>query len=674
MTDVSGDTATNHLSLPDELILMLLNEQNGYFHQIPGWKLHCAIAGAVLAELSLQSRIDTDTESLILMDRKKTGDPVLDPFLEEIAGESASRNARYWIEHLASKAESVIDLTLDRLVEQKILEHHDGEFWTLAPAHWLTQHHDDAHKATANQFIKARISEVIFSDMIPDVRDVIIVCLVNACDVFRFIYELDEEDEERIRSICRMDLIGRSISEAVEQNIVNPIARSTLSRQIPKVPLRRVLFNRHLRSRLVPALFADLAKEYGPVFTIQPPFSKPLTFVAGPAANRWVHQHGRSYLTARGYFGDFEKVYGATGVLSALDGGDHFRLRRAMASTYSRERLSGQMDLLFQHVRQFMADWKVGDVHPARGLCRQLVNAQLSPLHVGVESQDLLDDLVAYKERALSVRITKTLPGFMLRTPGMKRRAKAVDALFRRVLSVHTPAQRMGCPRTLADDVLGLHASDPQLVPESNLRFALTASALTSVYFGDMVSFALYAMVSQPDLHERIRGEADALFADGDPKGEDFTPSTTNVTRRFIRECLRMYPVIPMSIRDVVNSCVIEGYEIPVGTRLYIAQTASHYMDDVFPDPSTFDIDRYQPPRDEHRSPGWAPYGLGTHTCLGTQQAFLQMTANLMLVTRHFTLALSPPDYDLRFDPFPSMKPSRKLKFHVKEKRHPLPV
>ena len=76
---------TQKLSLPEELILMLLNEDNGYFHQVPGWDLNCAIAGAVLAELSLLSRIDTDMESLFLVDKTETGDPALDPILKEIA-------------------------------------------------------------------------------------------------------------------------------------------------------------------------------------------------------------------------------------------------------------------------------------------------------------------------------------------------------------------------------------------------------------------------------------------------------------------------------------------------------------------------------------------------------------------------------------------------------------
>ncbi len=124
MTAAAECTKIQPLSLPDELILMLLNDQTGYFHQVPGWRLQCAVAGAVLAELSLLSRIDTDMESLVLLDPTETGDPALDPLLKEIADEPDQRNARYWVERFAGQAETVIDLTLDRLVDLEILEHH----------------------------------------------------------------------------------------------------------------------------------------------------------------------------------------------------------------------------------------------------------------------------------------------------------------------------------------------------------------------------------------------------------------------------------------------------------------------------------------------------------------------------------------------------------------------
>ena len=399
---------TQTLSLPEELILMLLNEDNGYFHQVPGWDLNCAVAGAVLAELSLRSRIDTDMESLFLMDQTETGDPAMDPILKEIASEPGQRSTQFWIERLAPHAESVIDLTLDRLVALKILEYHDGDFWTLTQAGWHRELYGNTSEGTAGQFIKTRISRAIFMNEIPDPRDIIVICLVNTCDVFRFIFQLDEEAEERIQLICKMDVIGRSIADAVSHNLAGPLLRhSALTKKIPAVSLRKVLFNPHVRKGNIPALFADLAQEYGPVFEIRPPFAKPMLFLAGSRTNHWAHKRGRMYLRSKDYFADFEKVYGASGVMPSLDGADHFRLRKSMSAAYSRRRLEGQLDQLYHHARNHMANWTVGDSYTATNMSRRMVNAQLSPLFVNVDSQDIFDDLSKYKERALLVHIVE---------------------------------------------------------------------------------------------------------------------------------------------------------------------------------------------------------------------------------------------------------------------------
>ena len=652
---------------------MLLNEENGYFHQVPGWDLNCAVAGAVLAELSLMARIDTDMESLFLLDSAPTGNPALDPILKEIASDPVRRNAQYWIERLAPKAESVINFTLDRLVDLRILEHYEGEFWTLSRRAWHPDAASGSGESTAVEFVRTRISRAIFENEIPDPRDVIIISLIDTCDVFRFIFQLDDEAEERIRFICGMDLIGRSIADAVSHNLAGPLLRySALTKKIPTVSLRKLLFSRHTRTGNFPALFAELAKEYGPVFQIKPPIIKPMIFLAGAETNQWVHTRGRMYLRAKDYFADFEKVYGASGVLPSLDGADHFRMRKSMAAAYSRGRLEGQLDIVYRHARKHMSSWTVGKSLSATQMSRLMINSQLSPLFISVDSQDVIDDLIKYKERALMVHIIKVMPKFMLNTPGMKRRAKAVDTLLERIQSIHTPAQRAGAPRDLADDWLSLHASDPQFVPETTLRFQLAAALIASVYLGDALSFALYAMASQPELYSRIQREADALFENGDPDGEDYNLSSMDVTHRFLIETLRMYPIVPMSIRNVMNSCVVEDHELPVGSRLFIAQSAAHYMEDVFPDPWKFDIDRYQPPRNEHHSSGYAPYGLGTHTCLGSRWMDLHLAINVLMIAHYFNIEVSPADYKLRFNPIPSMKPSKKLKFHIAEQRREL--
>ena len=440
MSLLTNSVTTHTLSLPEELVLMLLNEENGYFHQVPGWDLNCAVIGAALAELSLNSRIDTDMQSLFLLDRTETDNPALDPILKEIAQEPVQRNAQYWIERLAPHAEEIIDLTLDRLVDLKILERPEGDFYTLARTVSQVGSFGGSQDGSRLQFVKTLISNVIFNNEIPEPRDIIIICLVNTCDVFRFMFQLDDAAEERIDFVCRMDLIGRFIAAAVSQNLAGPLlTRSAFTKKIPTVPLRKLVLNPHVRDGNVPALFADITQEYGPVFEIRPPFAQPMIFLAGPGTNHWVHRRGRMYLRSKDYFSDFEKVYGASGVLPSLDGADHFRLRKSMSAAYSRGRLMGQLDQLYHHARKYMADWQVGDTYPATSMSRRMINAQISPLSVGVDSQDIIDDLMKYKERALLTHIVKVLPKFMLKTPEMRRRARAVDTLLERVQSVHTP-------------------------------------------------------------------------------------------------------------------------------------------------------------------------------------------------------------------------------------------
>ena len=675
MTLTADGAVTQTLSLLDEFVLTLLNEESGYFRQVPGWDLNCAVVGAVLGELSLLSRIDTDMDSLILLDPTETGDPALDPILEKITAEPVQRDAQYWIERLNPRAESIIDLTLDRLVDLKILRHHDGDFWSLAHGGWQQDATTRSGEGTAVDFVKTRLSRAIFANEIPDPRDIIIICLVNTCDVLRFIFELDEESEKRVEFISKMDLIGRSISAAVSHNLAGSLfTRSAFAKPIPVVPLRTLLRNRNLREGNIPALFAELAKKYGPAYQLRPPFSGPIIFLAGPEMNHWAHRHGRMYLRTRDIMEDFEKLYGGSGILPALDGADHFRYRKSMQPAYSRSRMEAQLDKVYSNAREHMAAWSVGEVLSGKTMCRQLVNSTMSPLSVSVDTQDLVDGLHQYKERALQTHVVGNLPKFLVRTPGMKRRAKLIGEVVERVQSVHTPAQRAGCPRDIADDLLSMHTSDRQFLPESNLPFVLSAPLIASMYVGDQLGLILYAMVSQPEFHERIRAEADALFANGDPEPDELSAETMDVTRRFIMECMRLYPIVPAAFRNVMNTCSVGGYELPQGARVLIAQSATHYMEDIFPDPLSFDIDRYKAPRREHLGTSYAPYGLGTHTCLGTRWTSLQLALHLLMLVHYFILEISPANYKLRISALPSASVNNKLKFVITEQRRELRV
>ena len=58
--------------LTEELVLLMLDESSGYIEMVPGWDFSCVMAGAVIADLALENRIDTDLEALHLIDPTPT--------------------------------------------------------------------------------------------------------------------------------------------------------------------------------------------------------------------------------------------------------------------------------------------------------------------------------------------------------------------------------------------------------------------------------------------------------------------------------------------------------------------------------------------------------------------------------------------------------------------------
>ncbi|MXX76292.1 MAG: GPP34 family phosphoprotein [Holophagales bacterium] len=106
----------------EELLLLLHSRDTGYFVPVPEWRMSCALAGAVLMDLAMEDRIDSDLETLTVVDRTPTGDSLLDPSLEELASEAEVQSPRYWVERLARKADEISDDAVGRLVQKGIFE------------------------------------------------------------------------------------------------------------------------------------------------------------------------------------------------------------------------------------------------------------------------------------------------------------------------------------------------------------------------------------------------------------------------------------------------------------------------------------------------------------------------------------------------------------------------
>jgi golgi phosphoprotein 3 len=203
------------LSFAEEIYLLSLDDVTGkitsYSEEI---SLSYALIGAVLCELSLNNKIDTDLEHLYIIDDKPTGNIILDEVLSILGESKSNMPVSYWLKILLSNAAETEDLVLNQLIEKGILKRVEERiFWVF---------HTRRYPIIDNVEIKnveERLREIILGDEIPDPRDAILISLVYACNLFEEILSPKERkrSEKRIQSLAKLDLVGREVVDMIKE-------------------------------------------------------------------------------------------------------------------------------------------------------------------------------------------------------------------------------------------------------------------------------------------------------------------------------------------------------------------------------------------------------------------------------------------------------------------------
>ena len=199
------------LRFAEEIVLLLLHDDGKVVHA-PATAVQHALAGAVLMDLAFENRIDTDPENLVLIDETPVGDSLLDPTLAQVAA-GEQRDARYWVEQTARNADEIRELALTRLIDHGILERQEDRFlWVFRSRRY------PVIDGKAEREVKLRLMEVLFSDEIPDPRDVALIALADACGIFRQLLSKREVEQvkARIEQVRKLDLIGQAMAQAIQ--------------------------------------------------------------------------------------------------------------------------------------------------------------------------------------------------------------------------------------------------------------------------------------------------------------------------------------------------------------------------------------------------------------------------------------------------------------------------
>jgi cytochrome P450 len=269
---------------------------------------------------------------------------------------------------------------------------------------------------------------------------------------------------------------------------------------------------------------------------------------------------------------------------------------------------------------------------------------------------EYIDDIRRAFSTILKVHVAKVRPKAMLRLPGYRRARAKVHELGEGLMRDYRAPSGEQAP-TLVDDLMAAHAKDPELLNRADMLMALTGPYIAGLdTVANTLGSLVYAVLKHPQVLERVRAEADAVFAREhlDDDALEQLPSVNGA----VQETLRLYPVAVSQIRVAVQDFEYGGHLVRAGETVHCAVSAPHFLAEFYPDPMRFDIDRYSAERREHAKPGaYSPFGRGPHTCLGKGIADVQMTLTAARLFHRFDLALPSPDYVLRRKAAPAPGP-----------------
>lgn len=201
------------LRLAEEIILLSLDDDTGRPVGRPGMAPDLALAGALLMDLALERRIDTDRDRLWVADDTPTWDPVLDAALADLAAHGAPADARGAIHLLARDAAEHRHALLDRLIAAGLLHRLEDRVLWLFREH----RHPKAEGRREADEARTRIRAALLAEEIPEPRDALLLGLARAAGLLPLIFSEAElaRVQRWLELVTRIESLNRSLAAAV---------------------------------------------------------------------------------------------------------------------------------------------------------------------------------------------------------------------------------------------------------------------------------------------------------------------------------------------------------------------------------------------------------------------------------------------------------------------------
>ena len=385
-----------------------------------------------------------------------------------------------------------------------------------------------------------------------------------------------------------------------------------------------------------PFTFYDaLKQEYGETFTLHTP-NGTVVVAASPETAKQVFSADPTHFKpfAASAIGP---ILGENSLLT-LQGKRHKRERKLLMPAFHGARMRDWAETIVSASQATFERLEEGEEFRVHELTNRLSLELIVRLVFGVQDEDRVEEVT----EAVGEVLETLHPLFFFSTSvqiapfGLGPWAKFERARERFVglLQREIDERRHGAAR---EDILGMMmrardeegeaATDEELQDEL-VTLLMAGHETTAVG----LSWAFYRLHRSPETLARLRASMD------DAERDLVARSKNPYLQAVCKETLRLYPIVPDVLRDLIKPLRVGDHEVQVGYGVAVAVCAIHHDPTIYPEPHTFKPSRFL--EKTYSAFEFMPFGGGHRRCIGAAFAMFEMALAL-------DVAMSGHDFEM---------------------------
>ncbi|RYR27292.1 hypothetical protein Ahy_B02g061630 [Arachis hypogaea] len=437
---------------------------------------------------------------------------------------------------------------------------------------------------------------------------------------------------------------------------------------------------------------SQLSKKYGPIFSLKLGLRRAIVVSSSKLAKETLKNHDIVFSGRPKLLGQQKMSYNGLDIAFSQYG-DHWREVRKIGVTHV---LSARSVSSFSSIRNFEIQKMIEKISShASSSSSKVVN--LSEMLVSLNStiicrsafgrryddnegversrfHGLFNELQAVVAANF---VSDYIPflGWIDRVNGMHKRLerifKEMDSFYQEVIDEHMDPNRKTLKDKGEEDMIDVLL---QLKKERSFSIDITYDHIKALVMDMLVAatdttsattvWAMFALMKNPRVLKKVQEEIRNQEIKKDYLEEDDIQKFTYFNA-VIKEVLRLHLPAPLLVpRETTQHCIIDGYEIPAKTIVYINAWAIHRDPEIWKDPEEFYPERFLENHIDFRGQDFEliPFGSGRRICPGLHMAVTTLDLILanLLYSFNWELPLGVTKEDIDTEVLPGLVPHKK--------------